>query len=78
VRVTPPPLYPQGKSTSYPLDRRLGGPQNLSGRGGEEKNSYPLPVLEPPIIQPVPLSCPGSYMKAGDLRNSLKAVTGLD
>jgi hypothetical protein len=44
---------PQGKSPRYPLDRRLGGPQSRSGRGGEEKNSQPLPELEPPIIQPV-------------------------
>jgi hypothetical protein len=38
-----------GKEHRYPL----GGPQSLSGRGGEEKNSQPLPRLEPPIIQPV-------------------------
>jgi hypothetical protein len=37
----------------HPLDRRLGGPQSRSGRGGEEKNSQPLPGLEPPTIQPV-------------------------
>jgi hypothetical protein len=36
----------------YPLDRRLGGTQSRSGRGGEEKNSRPLPGLEPAIIQP--------------------------
>jgi hypothetical protein len=47
------PLYPQGKSPWYPLDRRLDGPQSRSGRGGEEKNSQPVPGLEPPIIQPV-------------------------
>jgi hypothetical protein len=41
------PLYPQGKSPCYPLDRRLGGPQSMSGRGGEEKNFQPV------IIQPV-------------------------
>jgi hypothetical protein len=35
------------------LDRRLGGSQSLSGRGGEEKNSQPLSGLEPPIIQPI-------------------------
>jgi hypothetical protein len=35
------------------LDRRLGGLQSLSGRGGEEKNSQPPPGLEPPIAQPV-------------------------
>jgi hypothetical protein len=29
------------------------GPQMRSGRGGEEKNSQPLPGLEPPIFQPV-------------------------
>jgi hypothetical protein len=33
VSFTPGPLYPQGKSPSYPLDRRLGGPQSRSGRG---------------------------------------------
>jgi hypothetical protein len=51
VSFTLLPLYPQGKSPCYPLDRRLGGPQSRSERGGE-KNSQPLPVLEPPIIQP--------------------------
>jgi len=31
------------------LDKRLGGPQSRSGRGEEkEKNSQPLPGLEPP------------------------------
>jgi hypothetical protein len=33
------------------LAGRLGGPQSRSGRGGEQKNSQPLPGLEPPIIQ---------------------------
>jgi hypothetical protein len=41
------PLYPQGKSPWYQLDR------SRSGRGGEKKNSQPLPGLEPPIIQPL-------------------------
>jgi len=35
------------------LVRRLGGPQSRSGRGSKEKNSKPLPGLEPAIIQPV-------------------------
>jgi hypothetical protein len=48
-----PLLYSQGNSPWYPLDRKLGGPQNRSGRGGEEKNSQPLPRLEPQIMQPV-------------------------
>jgi hypothetical protein len=29
------------------------GPRAQSERGGEEKNSYHLPGLEPPFIQPV-------------------------
>jgi hypothetical protein len=37
VSFSPRPLYPQGKSPWYPLDRRLGGPQSQSGYGGEEK-----------------------------------------
>jgi hypothetical protein len=37
VSFTPRPLYSQGNSPWYPLDRRLGGPQSRSGRGGEEK-----------------------------------------
>jgi hypothetical protein len=53
VSFTTRPLYPQGKSSCYPLDRRLGGPQSRSGHGGEEKNPQPLPELEPLIIQPV-------------------------
>jgi len=39
VSFTPRVLYPQGKSPWYPFDRRLGGHQSRSGRGGEEKNS---------------------------------------
>jgi hypothetical protein len=34
------------------LYQRLGRSQSWSGRGGEEKNSEPLPGLEPLIIQP--------------------------
>jgi len=48
-----PSALPQGKSPWYPLEGMLGGPQNRSGRGGEEKNSQPLLGLEPPNIQPV-------------------------
>jgi hypothetical protein len=35
------------KSPSYPLDRRLGGPQRRFGRGGLEKNSQPPSGIEP-------------------------------
>jgi hypothetical protein len=48
-----PAALPQEKSPWYPLDRRMGGPHSRSERGGEEKNSQPLPRFEPPIIQPV-------------------------
>jgi hypothetical protein len=34
------------KSPGYPMDRRLGGPQSRSGRGGEEKNSQTPPGTE--------------------------------
>jgi hypothetical protein len=53
VSFTLPPLSPQKKNPWCPLDRRLGGPQSRSGRGGEEKNSQ----LELPIIQPVAQRC---------------------
>jgi hypothetical protein len=49
VSFTPRPLYPREKSPWYPLDRRLGGPKGRFGRGGENKNSLPLPG----IVQPV-------------------------
>jgi hypothetical protein len=45
-----PAALPQGKSPSYPLDRRLGGLQSRSGRGGEENNSQGTRI---PDIQPV-------------------------
>jgi hypothetical protein len=51
ISFTPRQLYPQGKRPWYQSDRRLGGPQSRSGRGGEEKNSQALPGLELPIIQ---------------------------
>jgi hypothetical protein len=46
-------FIPREKRRWYPLDRRLGGLQSRSGRGGEEKNSQTVPGLKPPIIQPV-------------------------
>jgi hypothetical protein len=35
VSFTPLPLYPRGKSSRYPLYRRLDGSKNPSGRHGE-------------------------------------------
>jgi hypothetical protein len=43
---------PRRKSPQYSLDRRLGGPQNRPGRGGEEKHL--APARNPtPAVQPV-------------------------
>jgi len=47
----PAALIP-GKGHLYPLDG-LGRPQSRSEHRGEEKNSQPLPGLEPQIIQTV-------------------------
>jgi hypothetical protein len=49
VSFTLRPLYPQGKNPWYALDRRLGGPQSRTGRGGEEKN-FQLPNPRAPIV----------------------------
>jgi hypothetical protein len=59
---------PQGKSPWYLLDRRLGGSQSRSGRSGEEKNSEPLPGLEPPIIQPV-AQCYTTELSNAEVKN---------
>jgi hypothetical protein len=66
VIFTPRPLYRQEKSPMYPLDRRLGGPQRRSGRGGEEKKSQPLPGFEPLIIQPLAQRCITELSLLGD------------
>jgi hypothetical protein len=54
VSFMPRALHSRGKSPRYPLDGRLGGPQNRSGRCGGEKN---LPYLDsssdPSAVQPV-------------------------
>jgi len=47
VTLTLWPLYPKGRSPQYLFDRRLVGPQIWFGHGVEEKNSQPLPGLEP-------------------------------
>jgi hypothetical protein len=46
VSFMPRPLYPRRKSSGYPMDRRLGGPQSRSGRCREEKH-FALPGIEP-------------------------------
>jgi hypothetical protein len=42
---------PRGKSPRYPLNMRLGRPQNLSGLCGGEKNCA-LPVMDPGPASP--------------------------
>jgi len=47
LSFTPLLLYPPtGRRPQFPLERRLGGPQSRSGRGGEEKNSQPPQGIE--------------------------------
>jgi hypothetical protein len=50
VCFMPQPLYPRGKSPRYPLDRRLGGPQNRSGWHGEEKILAPTGTPTPNLL----------------------------
>jgi hypothetical protein len=82
---TPRPLYPQGKSPWYPLDRRLGGHQRRSGRGGEEKNYQPPSGIEPwnpdsPARGPAlyRLSYHGSYDVPALKHHSMKTYGGVD
>jgi hypothetical protein len=62
INFSPRPLYPQGKSHRYPLDRRLGGPQSRSERFGEEKildptgTRTPTPRSSKPVAMPTTLS----------------------
>jgi hypothetical protein len=59
VSFTSRQLYPQGKSPWYALDRRLGGPQSRSGRGGLQKIPSCRQESNPrtPIVQPVVQRC---------------------
>jgi hypothetical protein len=66
VSFTPRPLCPRGKRPRYPLDRRLGGPQNRYGERGEEKILDPTGTQLRPLHRPARsqslyrLSYPGS------------------
>jgi hypothetical protein len=55
----PVALLPR-KVSRHPLDRRLGGPQGMSGCGGIEKKSLPLPGIEPPFSSPKPTARPAT------------------
>jgi hypothetical protein len=64
VRFMPLPLYPWGKSPRYPLEMRLGEPQNRFGRRGEKKilaptgtrTSTPRPSSPQSVTIPTALS----------------------
>jgi len=70
VSFTPLPLYPQGKIPWYPLDRRLGGPQSLSGRGGEEKQLITFYVFH---IHNMKVGDLSKKKKSRNLKNGYKA-----
>jgi hypothetical protein len=38
------PLSPRDRSPRHPLDRRMGRPPSLSGRGGKEKSTFKLKI----------------------------------
>jgi hypothetical protein len=64
VRFTPRPLYARGKSTMYPLTRRLGEPQSRSGRYGEGN------ILDPTGTRtPTPQSCSAVWKQTCLLRS---------
>jgi hypothetical protein len=44
VSFTSGPLYSPEEESTVPNDRRLGGPQNWSGRHGKEKNLAPAGI----------------------------------
>jgi hypothetical protein len=46
-----PSALPTGKQSLYLSDGRLSGPQNRSGRYGEEKNPLLLPGIEPRLLR---------------------------
>lgn len=47
VIFMPQSLYPWGKNSQYPLDRRLGRSQSQSGCNDKEKNFYPCHKSNP-------------------------------
>jgi hypothetical protein len=55
ISFTPRPLYPQGKSTWYPLDRRLDGPRAVLDAVVKRKIPSPRRESNPRtlIVQPV-------------------------
>jgi hypothetical protein len=46
----PSRFTPRERAPVVPMDKRLGGPQRGTGRGGEEKNSQPPARTRTPLI----------------------------
>jgi hypothetical protein len=65
-------LYHQGKGPWYPLDRRLGGPQSWSGRGGEEENTSNYFKQMRKISINLRLSCLWAEQKAEVITTALR------
>jgi hypothetical protein len=78
VSFTPRPLYPQGKTAPYPLDRRLGGPQSRSGHGEEEKIPSSCRYSNPRSSSSLPdamiVSYPGSSMVAWQAKGKVLII----
>jgi hypothetical protein len=70
----PRPLYCRGKGLRYPLDRMLNGPQNRSGRRGEEKILDPTGTRTPTprLSSPQPVAIPSLTHRIGSLIESMK------
>jgi len=70
-------LHLQGKSPWYPLDRRLSGPQNRSGRGGPTLTLLLLIPPSGPTVTLLPLILPICPDKGTLLTLFLLAQMGL-
>jgi len=57
--------FTPGEGGWYPLNRRMGGPQNQSGHFGQEKNLLPLQKFNPrpkPIVHTLYQLCPSGSL----------------
>jgi hypothetical protein len=73
VSFTPRPFYARGKSSRYPLDRRLNGSQSRSGRRGEEKNLDPTSTQTPTPrpSSPLPVAIPTALSQ---IRSEMQSI----
>jgi len=52
MEVSGQPICLRGREARYPTNRKLGGPQSLSGSGDEEKNISARAGNQIPLVQP--------------------------